>query len=92
MNEIISKFVLTGDKFIPERHLRQPDLHKVLVDHSLKINRKLLSERLKGPYMKYVGGGGRRVFVGAMKYFKHILIYVLFSIFIVMFYFRNFIF
>ena len=27
-----------------------------------------------GPYIKYVGGGGdRRVFVGVMKYFRHIL-------------------
>ena len=24
MNEIINKFLLTGDKFIPEKHLRQP--------------------------------------------------------------------
>ena len=27
----------------------------------------------KGPYIKYKGGGGQRVFVGAMKYFRHIL-------------------
>ena len=25
MNEIINKFTLTGDKFTPEMHLRQPD-------------------------------------------------------------------
>ena len=24
MNEIINKFLLTGDKFMPELHLRQP--------------------------------------------------------------------
>ena len=24
MNEIVSKFLLVGDKFIPEMHLRQP--------------------------------------------------------------------
>ena len=24
MNDIISKFILTGDKFMPEMHLRQP--------------------------------------------------------------------
>ena len=24
MNEIINKFLLTGDKFMPEMHLRQP--------------------------------------------------------------------
>ena len=27
----------------------------------------------KGPYIKYVGGAGQRVFVGTMKYFRHIL-------------------
>ena len=26
MNKIINKFLLTGDKFIPELHLRQPGL------------------------------------------------------------------
>ena len=25
MNEIINKFLLAGDKFMPEMHLRQPD-------------------------------------------------------------------
>ena len=24
MNEIVTKFLLTGDKFMPEMHLRQP--------------------------------------------------------------------
>ena len=24
MNEIVNKFLLTGDKFMPEMHLRQP--------------------------------------------------------------------
>ena len=27
----------------------------------------------KGPYIKYIGGGDRMVFAGAMKSFKHIL-------------------
>ena len=26
MNEIVNKFLLAGDKFMPEMHLRQPDL------------------------------------------------------------------
>ena len=36
MNEIINKFLLAGDKFMPEMHLRQPDLLKMLADLSLK--------------------------------------------------------
>ena len=36
MNEIINKFLLTGDKFMPEMHLR----FLVLVDHLLKMNRE----------------------------------------------------
>ena len=27
----------------------------------------------KGPYIKYVGGEGRSIFVGVTKYFRHIL-------------------
>ena len=30
-----------------------------------------LQESLKGPYIKYVGGGNQRVFVGTVKYFRH---------------------
>ena len=31
-------------------------------------------DQCKGPYIKYVGGGGgRKVFVGVMKYFRYIL-------------------
>ena len=37
MNEIVSKFLLAGDKFIAEMYFRQPDLHIVLVVHLLKI-------------------------------------------------------
>ena len=37
MNEIVSKFLLAGDKFMPEMHLKQPGLLIVLVDHLLKI-------------------------------------------------------
>ena len=33
MNEIITKFLLALDKFIPEMHLISPDLRIVLVDH-----------------------------------------------------------
>ena len=40
MNEIVHKFFLTGDKFMPEMHLRQPDLLVVLVDHLLKTKKE----------------------------------------------------
>ena len=41
MNEIVSKFLLAGDKFMPELHLRQPVfLHTVLVVHLLKIKKE----------------------------------------------------
>ena len=43
MNEIVNKFLLPGDKFIPEMHLKQPGL--VLVDHLQKINQE--SKNLK---------------------------------------------
>ena len=38
MNEIVNKFLLAGDKFMPEMHLKQPGFNYiVLVDHLLKI-------------------------------------------------------
>ena len=40
MNEIVNKFLLAGDKFMPEMHLKQPGFTLVLVDHSLKIKKK----------------------------------------------------
>ena len=36
MNEMINKFLLVGDKFMPELHLKQPRFI-VLLDHLLKI-------------------------------------------------------
>ena len=36
MNDIVNKFLLAGDKFMPEMHLRQPNLHRVLVDRCQK--------------------------------------------------------
>ena len=38
MNEIVNKFLLPGDKFMPEMHLKQPGL--VLVDHLQKIKKE----------------------------------------------------
>ena len=52
INEILNKFLLTGDKFMSEINLRQPVvplclvnlinlcLHRVLVDYSLKTKKK----------------------------------------------------
>ena len=37
MNEIINKFLLAGDKFIPEMHLKQSGLLIVLANLLLKI-------------------------------------------------------
>ena len=37
MNKIINKFLLTGDKFMPELHLKQPAFFIVLVDHLLNM-------------------------------------------------------
>ena len=48
---------------------------KNYVHNTLKYNKLYLKFPLdKGPYIKYVGGGGgQRVFVKAMKYLRHIL-------------------
>ena len=41
MNRIVNKFLLEGDKFMPEMHLRQPGFTYMLVDHLLKMNKEL---------------------------------------------------
>ena len=40
MNEIVNKFSLPVDKFMPELHLRQSYLPTVLADHLLKRKKK----------------------------------------------------
>ena len=40
MNNIINKFLLPGDKFMPEMHLRNLDLFIALVDLSLDIKKE----------------------------------------------------
>ena len=40
MIEILNKFLLAGDKFMPEMRLQQLDLHKVFVDHWLKTKKE----------------------------------------------------
>ena len=62
MNEIVNKFFLAGDKFMPEMHLRQPGFSLALVDHLQKINKesKNLKEQvihdtfIKVNYIKFV--------------------------------------
>ena len=43
MNEVVNKFLLVGDKFMPEMHLKQPGLLTVLVVHSQKTKKELKS-------------------------------------------------
>ena len=43
MNETVNKFLLAGDKFMPEMHLKQPVLLKVLEANSIKTKKKLKS-------------------------------------------------
>ena len=40
MNEIVNKFLLTGDKFVPEMHLRHLVLLIVLVVHLQKTKKE----------------------------------------------------
>ena len=40
MNEIKNKFLLVGDKFMPEMHLKQSDFFIVLVVHLPKIKKE----------------------------------------------------
>ena len=41
MNKIVNKFLLVGDKFMPEMHLKQTGLHIVPVVQLLKIKKGL---------------------------------------------------
>ena len=43
MSNTINKLLLAGDKFMPEIHLRQPQLLTVLVDHLLNMNKEFKS-------------------------------------------------
>ena len=40
MNEIVSRFLLAGDKFMPQMYLRQLGFTYMLVDHLQKTNTK----------------------------------------------------
>ena len=43
MDEIVIKFLLAGNKFMPEMHLKQPILLTLLVVHLPKTKKKLKS-------------------------------------------------
>ena len=43
MNNTINKFLLAGDKFMPEINLRQTQFTTVLVDHLLNMNKEFKS-------------------------------------------------
>ena len=45
MNEIVNKFLLTGDKFLPEMHLNNLDLRTVLVEHLIKTKKDLKNSK-----------------------------------------------
>ena len=40
MNKIVNKYLLAGDRFMPEMHLKQPDLLILLGDHLLKTKKE----------------------------------------------------
>ena len=43
MNEIINKFLLVGDKFMPEMHLKQPGFTRSAWVHLLKTKKEFKS-------------------------------------------------
>ena len=55
MNEIVNNFLLAGDKFMPEMHLRQPQFVIVHVDRLLKIKKEfknLKKQEIKAIFTK----------------------------------------
>ena len=40
MNDIINEFLVAGDKFMPEMHVKQLNLRTMLVDHLLKTKKE----------------------------------------------------
>ena len=41
MNQIVNKFLLAGDKFVPKMYLTQPGLRVVFVDNLSKTMKKM---------------------------------------------------
>ena len=55
MNEIVNKFLLAGDKFMPEMHFRQPgySLYIVLVDY-LQKNKERIQKFKETGDLRYI--------------------------------------
>ena len=51
MNEIVSKLLLAGDKFMPEMHLRQPGFAYSACDHLLKLKKEFKNYILRLRYI-----------------------------------------
>ena len=54
MNEIVKTFLLAGDKFMPEMHLKQSGLLIVLVDHLQKSKKDLKNSKTKTNLIRLV--------------------------------------
>ena len=55
MNKIINNFLLVGDKFMLQMHLRQSEFTFSLVDHLLKIKKEyknLKKQEIQDKFMK----------------------------------------
>ena len=48
MNEIVNKFLLTGEKFMPEMHLKLLDLLIVFVGHLLRTKKEFKNFKKQG--------------------------------------------
>ena len=51
MNQIVNKFLLAGDKIMPEMHLRQHGFSYVLADRQLKKERHKLKKNRRFTYI-----------------------------------------
>ena len=55
MNEIVNTFLLAGDKFMPEMHLKNQDLLLVLAGHLLKTKKEfknLMKQEIQAIFTK----------------------------------------
>ena len=54
MNNTINKFLLAGDKFMPEMHLNNLNLLIALADHLLNMNKEFKSLKKLGTQTIYI--------------------------------------
>ena len=55
MNQIVKKFLLAGDEFMPEMHWDNLDLHRALLDHLQKTKKEyknLKKEEIQDIFIK----------------------------------------